>query len=236
MFKINDKEIVEYEKDLKVFARKAFPFATKNTLNRLAFTSQKIIRKDLKVKMVLRNKFTEKSIQVDQARTLNVRKQSSTVGSIAPYLKDQETGAVKTKKGKKGVSIATSYSAGQGRGVQPRTRLSRKGNKLENISLQRRRKKGSNRKQNNIITIRDAAESGRKFVFLDLGRRQGIFKVTGGKRRPKIQMVHDLSSQSVTIPRNAWLKPAVDTVLVMLPKFYKDALRFQLKRHGLFTG
>ena len=81
--KINDKQIIEFEKDLKVFASRAYPFATKNTLNQGAFHAQKLAKRDVQVKMVLRNKHAVQSIRVDQARTLNVRRQAATVGSIA---------------------------------------------------------------------------------------------------------------------------------------------------------
>ena len=235
MIGVDDKEIKEFEKDLKAFAHRAYPFATKNTLNKSAFHAQGLARNGIDAKMIQRNKFTKQSIQVDQARTLNVNRQSASVGSIADYMEDQEFGTTKRKQGKEGVSIATGYAAGN-QGQQPRMRLPRKANKMENIKLRRQRKRGSNRKQQNIIAIRQAATSGRKYVFLDLGRTKGIFKVIGGKRRPKIKMVHDMSRDSVVIPSNPWLKPAVDATRLVMPEFYRDALVFQLKRQGLFRG
>lgn len=235
MFKINNKEIKEFEEDLTVFARKSLPFATKNTLNQGVFHAQRLAKKDVRIKMVLRNKFSEQSIRVDQARTLNIRQQAASVGSIADYMADQEFGTTKSKTGKRGVSIPTSWSAGQ-EGQKPRMRLPRKANKLLNIRLKHSRKRGTNRRQQNLIAIKQAATTGNKYVFLDLGRREGIFKVIGGKRRPRIKMVHDLSRDSVTIPRNPWLKPVVDTTVVKMPEFYRKSLIFQLKRHNLFRG
>jgi hypothetical protein len=234
MIKIDDKEIKRYECDLKTFANRAYPFATKQTVNRSAFTAQKIARNDIRGSMTLRNKFSVQSIQVDQARTLKVSRQTATVGSIAGYMEDQEFGATKSKKGKEGVAIATSYAAGQSQNARPRTRLPRKPNQLANIKLQRRRKRGSNRRQQNLIAIKQAAEGGRKYVFLDLGRRKGIFKVVGGRRRPKIKMVHDLTRQSVKVPKNPWLAPAVAKTEALIPAIYRDSLAFQLKRLRLF--
>ncbi len=234
MFGVDNRDIKKMERDLKTFARQAYPFATRQTVNDAAFQAQKIARVDVQRDMVLRNRFTVQSIQVDQAKTLQITRQEATIGSIADYMEDQEFGAVKAKGGKEGVAIATSYSAGQGENAQPRTRLPRKPNTMANIQLQRRRKKGSNRKQQNLIAIKQAAESGRKYVFLDLGRRKGIFKVTGGKRRHKMKMVHDMTKESVIIPKNPWLKPAFDESARMLPAFYADALRFQLRRRNLF--
>ena len=234
MFNVNTRNIKQMESDLKTFARQALPFATRQTVNDAAFQTQKIARADVREDMVNRNRFTVQSIQVDRARTLQVRRQAATVGSIADYMEGQEFGAVKSKTGKEGVSIATAYSAGQRQNARPRTRLPRKANKMAQIQLQRRRKGCNSRKQQNLIAIKQAASTGRKYVFLDLGRRKGIFKVVGGKRRPKIKMVHDMTRQSVVIPKNPWLKPAFDETTRMLPAFYADALRFQLRRRNLF--
>lgn len=236
MFKIDTKDIKHLEDDLKRFAFRAFPFATKATLNRSAFEAQKLARGNVSKDMIERNKFTKQSIQVDQAKTLNVRRQSATVGSIADYMETQEFGGTKHAQGKQGVPIATSYSAGQGMSSGARTRLSRKANKLANIQLNKKRSRGKNRRQRNLIAVKEAAASGNKFIYLELQKKKGIFKVIGGKRAPKLRMVHDLTEQSVTIPKNPWLRPAVQRVEMLMPGFYKDALIFQLKRHNLFKS
>ena len=236
LIKIDDKDLKKFEADLKAFAHRAYPFATKNTVNTAAFTAQKLARRDVEIKMVQRNKFTMQSIQVDQARTLDVNRQEAVIGSTAGYMEDQEFGATKVKRGSEGVAIPTAYSSGEAMGASIRRRMPRAANKLQAIKLRRQGKKGSTRKQQNLIAIREAATSTRKYIFLDLGKRKGIFKVIGGKRKPKIRMVHDLTEQVVTIPRNPWLKPVVDTVALQIPGMYKKALAFQLKRHGLFDG
>jgi hypothetical protein len=236
MFKIDDSDIKKLEADIKTFASRSLPFATKKTLNDAAFAAMKMSRADIKSNMVTRNSFTVSSVRVNQARTLNIGRQAATVGSTADYMEDQEFGATKQKKGKEGVNIPTSYSAGQGEGAGVRTRLPRKANKMAMINLGNKRIRAQSRKQQNLIAIQQAATTGRKFVFLELQRSKGIFKVVGGKRRPKIKMVHDLSRNSVIIPKNPWLKPAFDDAARMVPAFYADALRFQAKRNGLFTS
>lgn len=191
---------------------------------------------NIKNKMVERNRFTVSSVRVEQSRTLQISRQSAEVGSIAPYMEDQEFGGTKTSRGKKGVPIATSYAAGQAQNAQPRTRLARKPNKLASIQLSSRKKKGKTRRQRNLVAIKQAATSTNKFVFLELGRTKGIFKVVGGKRKPKLRMVWSMSRRSVVIPKNPWLAPAVDKTEPQMPKLYRDALRFQIRRHGLFKG
>ena len=237
MFKIDAKDIDEFEKHLKTFGKRAYPFASKNTLNRSAFETQKIARRDIDVKMVTRNRFTKQSVQVDQTRTLNVSRQASIVGSIADYMEDQEFGDTRVKSGSEGVSIPTGYAAGQ-ENAQIRTRLPRKGNKLANIRLKRRGRKGKSKKQNNGLKIWQAIATRNRFIFLDLGKTKGIFKVVGGTRRnteaARLKMVADMSSTSVNIPRNPWLRPAVRRVEVLMPGFHIESLRFQLKRLKLF--
>lgn len=242
MFAVNDRDIKRLERELKAFAEKAVPFATRSTLNGAAFKAQQNARDVVKREMTLRNKFTQQSIQVDQTKTLNIRRQAAVVGSIADYMEDQEFGGIKTKTGKHGVHIPTSYAAGGAMGAQTRTRLPRKANRLENIVLSKRRRKPKNRKQANVFKVQDAVTSGRRLVYLDLGRRQGIFRVIGGAKKfkrgwPKgarLRMVHDLTRKSVVIPRQPWLAPAVKFAGAELPALYKEALTFQAKRRGLF--
>ena len=234
MITIDDKEIRKLERDLKTFASRAFPFASKATINGGAFMAQKTARKDIEIKMVTRNRFTVGSVRVEQTRTLNVNRQLAVVGSIAKYMADQEFGGVNVRTGSEGVAIPTGYSAGQ-ENQQPRTKLPRRPNKLANIQLKRRRGKATSRKQRNVAAVKAAATSSNKFVFLDLGKRKGIFKVVGGKRKPKLKMIHDLTRTSTPIPKNPWLKPAVDDTRQKMPAIYIKALRFQLKRQGIFS-
>ena len=234
MFKIDNKDIRRFEADLDRFAHRALPFATKATLNSAAFTAQRKAKVGIKKGMSLRNAFSLRSIQVEQTHTLRISQQASVVGSTADYMEDQEFGVIKGKKGKVGVAIPTSYAAGLGENAQPRTRLPRKANKIQNIQLQRRRKKGGGAKQRNIVAIKQAAASGRKFVFLDLKKSKGIFKVTGSAKKPLIKMIYDMSRASVVVPRNPWLEPAFKATQRDIPNIYLQALHFQRKRQGLF--
>ena len=229
MFNIDDKDIRRLESDLQVFAARAFPFATKQTVNSGAFQAMKIARADLPKRMTLRNKFTARSVQVEQARTLNVRQQAAVVGSVADYLETQEFGG--TERG----PIATNYAAGQGRGARPRTRMVRKPNRIGAINLRGRNGRGG-RSARNAAAVRQAVGSGQKYVFMDTGRARGIFRVTGGKRSPNVEMVWSMTHPTVRVPANPWLRPAVLESERMLPAFYADALRQQLRRRGLFRG
>ena len=236
MFNVRDEAIRQMESDLKTFAARAFPFATKNTVNQGAFRARTYAQENIDQNMTTRNKFTRNSIRVEETRELTVSRQAAVVGSIADYLADQEFGATKSASGSEGVALPTAYSAGQGEGARPRTRLPRKPNKMSNIQLRNRTQSGASRKQKNLIAIKGAAASGRKFVFLNLGRTKGIFKVMGGRKRPRIKMIYDLSRPSVVIPRNPWLAPAFERARADLPDIHLRSLTFQVRRAGLFRG
>lgn len=232
MFELDDRDVKRYAADLKTFARRAYPFATKATVNRAAFETRKGYQEGMRDDLTLRNKWTERSVRVDQAKTLIVSRQEAIVGSMADYMATQEFGGTVKGKGKH-QPIATSYSAGLGQNTRPRTKLPRKPNQLKNIQLKRRGQGTAGRNARNAAAIREAAGSGNKFVFLDLGRRQGIFRVLGGKRRPYIRMVWDLSSKSVRVPRKPLLLPATRATEKQIPQYYGEAALFQLKRHRI---
>ena len=243
-FSIDDSDIEHFERELETFAKRALPFATRQTLNSAAFSAQKTARNNIKNQMITRNTFSVRSVQVDKARGLNIRTQESIVGSIADYLAVQEFGGAKSKQGKEGVSIPTSASAGQPNSSQPRRRLPRAANSMSAIQLKRSRKrKPKNRKQEILFKIQDAVTTGNRYIFLDLGRRQGIFRVVGGSARglkrggpkgAKLRMMHDLTRDTVIIPPNPWLKPAQLSAIRKIPAFYEKALIFQMKKHNLF--
>ena len=233
MFTVISHDAKEMERDLKAFAHRAYPFATRNTLNDAAFANQRLAKEDIRRDLTLRNKFSERSIQVDKARTLNVARQSAHIGSTAIHMERLEFGEHKTG-GKRGVAIVTAYSANQ-RGANPRTKMPVGANKLARIALSRKHK-GKNRRQSNLIKVRTAAASSNKFVFMDLGKKQGIFRITGGKRKPKVQMVADMSERTTTVKPYPWLRPTFDRVIPMMPSMYEKSLLFQVKRQGLFRG
>lgn len=236
MFGIKDKDIRLYEGDLKALKHKAFPFAVRDTLNTAAFRTQTIARATVARKMVLRNKFTQNSIRVDRARGFNVRTMEAVVGSTQSYMEDQEFGVNSVSTGKFGLRLTTSYASGEGLQAVPRRRLAKRANKFRNIELDHSKKKGVSRKQKNLIAVKQAAASGDKYVFMDLGRKQGIFKVIGGVRKPIVRMVVDMTEGSTSSAPRPWLRPSFNKMVAAVPNIYKNALVKQLVRHGIFRG
>ena len=236
MFKIDTEEIKQLESDLKTFKERAYPFATKNTVNQAAFKTQKRMKIFMHNNMILRNKFSESSIRVETTKTLRVSAQAAVVGSIAPYMENQEFGATIIKKGKHGVPIPTSEASGEGRGVKTRRKVVPRSRSLRSIKLNKSKIRTKSKKQENFIRIQQAIASGRKFVFLDLQKHPGIYRMSGGKKAPKINLIHDMSRKSVSIPKNPTLLPATRVTQKELPSIYRKSLIFQLKRHKLFKG
>lgn len=237
MITIDTRDIKKLSQELETFSSTALPLAIRDGLNRTAFDARKKSIREVKSSMVTRNRWTEQSIRVDQASLGPITAMQSKVGSVADYMRTQEDGGSKVAKGSEGVPLATSYSAGQARGAKPRTRMPRNANRLRNIQLNGRRLPIANDRQRNAIAVKMAAKGkGSKYVFLDLGRRKGIFRVTGTQRSPQVQMVHDLTRKSVSIPRNEWLAPAVADAGRGLQDNFVRSMRYQAHRQGLFRG
>lgn len=218
--------IRQLEGKLNNLNHRGLKFAMLGTLNRAAFETQAEAKRGLSTRMQIRNKWTERSIRVNKASTSNMQ---SVVGSTQEYMKKQETGGTERASGRTGVAIATSVASGEGRGAKPRKKLVRRPNKVSSIALAGRMRTG-NRKQRNAVAVKTAVKTGKRYVFLELQRRKGLFRVYGGKRNPRIEMVHDLSRKTVRTPRNPWLMPAATREAARQPRYYAQQLALQLKR------
>lgn len=228
-------QIRNFEKDLLALASKALPQVTKWVLNTAAFDSRENAQNIIRENMILRNSYTLRSIRVEQTRSLNINDQESIVGSTAEYMERQEIGGTKHSKGGSNLHIPTSFSAGQSMTSKPRMKMPRGQNKLSKIRLRKTGKKFSSKKQRNFVAIKMAAEAKLKYVYLNLPKSKGIFKIMGGKRKRQIKMVHDMSRKSVKTMANPWLAPAVEKVKKKIPRLYATGLKFNMKKYNLFN-
>lgn len=222
----NATQVRQLENKLRNLNRRGLPFAEIETVNRAAFETQKNARRELGGRMTLRNAWSERSILVRKA---NRQTMEAATGSTQPYMETQEIGGREDATGKHGVAIPTSVASGEGRGAKPRQKMVRRPNRVSNITLARNART-SNRKQRNAIAVKEAIRTGRRYIFLELQRRKGLFRVYGGKRKPRVEMIQDLSRKSVNIPRNPWLMPAAQKQAAALPRYYAAALKRQLAR------
>lgn len=235
MFTIDTRDIKKLQRELKFFGDKLYPKIQGAALNKAAFETRQKYVKGARRKFTLRNKFTERTIQFDKVRGLNPLSQESVVGSTADYMLDQEFGATLSKTGKHGVDIPTSSASGEGLSARPRRKVVRWANLRGSITLQRRRIKAKSKKQYIVASIKAVAKQGgrNKFLYLPFDRHPGIYKVVGGKRRPRIVLIHDFSRPSVVIQPRRPLKQAVDAIRPRLPGFFVKQARFHLKRSGM---
>lgn len=97
------------------------------------------------------------------------------------------------------------------------------------IELQQRVKSGSRRSRNSA-NIRKAKAAGTKYVFLELQRRKGIFRLSGSKKKPKLDMIWDMSRPFVRIKKNPMLGRSLTKVERETNGIWRKALREQITR------
>jgi hypothetical protein len=210
----------------------AMPYAVRNTLNGLAFSARKDWQRGADQKFILRNHFTHKSIRVDQVyERQRIGNMFSTTGSVASYMQDQERGSVREKKGKTGYPIAGTEASGES--SLPRKRDVRKLNRRKNIALASQLKmRHVPREQRIAATIRKATEqpAGKRFAFLAMGTKRGIYKIKGGKRNPVVRKVWDLSKPSVKTVPAPTMTPAALAAKRKGLALYTKSIKWQIAR------
>ena len=222
------KSLDQLQRDLKLFSEKSVPFAMRNALNDTAFLGRKLWQKEMRESFTLRNTFTTRSVRVVKVgRGSNVAQMFVVVGSLSPYMGLQEDGGV--QRGRSGVKpIPTSVAAGQPLGSQPRTKVVRRPNRMRNINLDRRIRKGT-KAQRNAANVRQAARLKRKFAIIEReGGKTGIVRVTGRKKL-NVKLIWDLSRTSVRIKPRPTLQPVVAKLERLAPAIHRRAIIKELR-------
>jgi hypothetical protein len=206
-------ELKGYDKlrsDLDRFAKRAFPYAVRDTLTGSAFALQKSWREDVRRSFTLRNRFTEQAIRVDKARGTDVSAMQATTGTVAPYMRDQEEGNEVKGKGKH-KAIPTAIAAGQGQGAK-RTRMVRTGLRLQAVNIPPRTVPIRGKRRQNAVLMAIAIRKGERFALLNRikGKGRAVFEVKGGKRSGRARMVWDMSKGSVKVPREPTLERSIN--------------------------
>jgi hypothetical protein len=229
MFKVDTKGLKKLERTLFQVRAKAMPFATRQTINDLAFGSQAQWKRELPSKMKLRSPHTIRSVQVDKAgSTLQISQQRATVGSVADYMDEQEFGATQAKKGKHGVPIpAAAPGARLTRGRVPKSRQLRA---IHTITPA----KGARGRQVASALAMAEKRGGPQFAYLKLRPgREGIYQLNPGNKKLAIRKVWDLSKQSITIRPRPTMGPAVQLMASRRMHIHAINLQFQLQRLGM---
>lgn len=217
--------------DLKAFAHKAVPFASRNAVNTTAFEAMRQWRGEIKRSFVLRNQYTERSIRVEKAQGgRGGGRIEAVVGSLAPYMSTQEFGGtVSGKSGKK--AIPGPVAAGQPPGAK-RTKMVRAGSRMSRLKIQRIRT--TNKRQYNAVAIAMAKRRGQKVAVLHRpGGGKGVFEIRGSKRKPNPLLLYDVSRGSVRVEATPTLQRTLRRMDARIPRIWFDAVLAELKRHRI---
>jgi|SRR6478736_13161 len=223
-----DKRMVD---DLAKMRAKAVPFAIRNALNTCAFEVRSIWQRDIKSTFTNRNTFTANSVRVEQA---SVTKLEARTGSVAPWLRTQEDGGV-VHANRRVVAIPGPSAAGQAAGSGKRTRLVAGRFKLGAVQVAHPALHGG-RRQKNAIAIAVARKQGKTVVLLTRPRGgQGLFSISGGKRKLKTRLLYDVSRGSVRVKPEPTLERSVAAVRPKVEHMMQAALTQQMQRLSIGT-
>lgn len=222
MITVDLKRVGMLHDRLEKLSAKGIPFAQRNTINDMAFATQREARDVIRAEFTTRNQWTVRSVQVDRAKST---RDSALVGSTEKYMADQEHGAVGGPK-----NVVTPAAAGQPNRASVRTKVARRANRMNAIKLGKRAGSGIDARSRNIAAVKEAKAEGRKFVYLERGKVKGIYQVFGSKRKPRTRMVQNLTRRQRVVKAHPWLAPAADRVQQTAPRLYAKRLREQLQR------
>lgn len=203
-------------------SRAAMEIATRRTLTGLAFEGRKAYKENIKKEFVLRNKRTIQGVRMTEAKRGSINQQFSVVGHLDDWMRRQEFGG--THIGRK--TIPTQRAAGQSRGLRPRTKAVRRPNYLKRIDIDQ----GYDRIQ---ARMREAAKSGKRFIYADLGRREGIFKVIGNTKRMRLDMIYSTGHRGIVTKPRYVLRSAKAEAMTHRNRLFRSAIDFQLQRINL---
>jgi len=189
--------------------------ATKNALNTAAALSRKNAVKNIRNDFTLRNKFTERNIQFDKVQSSSADEMMSVIGATqkVPYMKTQDEGGVKLKKGKSYALASRQARDGSDKNVinkmnymqhiirrgirqgQPSKRgkaisRGRKGNAVAQMYIANK---------NNLVIVR-----GNKIFSVPHFEKRGRDHVIANTK-----LLYTLRRESINIKKTEWLKRAI---------------------------
>lgn len=220
------------QRQLETLSKRAVPYAARELVNGLAFAGRVAWQREMQDALTLRNRFTERRALVDPARTLRIRAMEARLGHTEEYMRLLEEGKPE-RAAKRWRPIVTEIGAGQARGslrggrkraVLPKRIITKLGSlKVSGIA-------SLSRKARNARSIQGAIRSGRRLALLDLGHRKGVYRITGGKRKPIVSELYNLSHRKTRMPRIPLLQRALTRALKAAPYLANVALERQLAR------
>jgi hypothetical protein len=226
------------ERALHTMVVRLIPRAARDTVNSLAFAGREAWQDEMRQSLTLRNRFTERRALVERATTLRISAMQATLGHTEPYMALLEEGKPEPAH-KRFRPVPTEIAAGQAFGSlrggrKARVRPSAVITRLGNLAV--KGAKSRSRKANNARAVRGAIRSGHRLALLDLGRGKGIYRVMGGRRKPRIVKLYDLSRRSTPMPRIPTLERAVERAAAQGPAIALAAVARALRVSSEWSG
>ncbi len=221
----------EMQRELEQLAKRGVHYAARETLNSLAFAGRKIWQGEMREALTLRNAFTERRALVERATGSRMPEMEAILGHTEDYMRRLEEGiGERARRG--GLAIPTEAAAGQAKGslAGGRKRAVRPANIIRALGKVKRQSLSLPRKARNARAVKAAISNGSKLAYLELDRRRGIYRIMGGKKRPQIRKLYDLSRRSVPLPRIPTLQRTLDEALKQGPALGLAAMQRQLDR------
>lgn len=231
--KIEFRGLDELQRELEQLAKRSIPYAARETLNGLAFAGRKIWQDEMASSLTLRNAFTQRRVLVDRATGSRMGDMQAVLGHTEDYMRRLEYGiGERARRG--GLAIPSEAAAGQAKGSLPagRKRAVKRSLVIRVLGKIKRQSRSMPRKARNARAVRDAIKNGTRLAYLELDKRRGIYKIMGGKKRPQIRKLYDLSRRAVPLPRIPTLQRTLDAVLLQAPTIGLAAVQRQLDRLG----
>ena len=232
---IDFKGLDTFRNDLDKLVKRALPYAARETVNTLAFEGRRIWQDEMASSLTIRNAFTQRRALVERARTTNIDAMEARLGHTEEYMRRLEFGEPERAE-KHWRPIPTEIASGEGKGALSggRKKAVRRPNIITALgSLKGKSFAGRPRKARNARAIAQALKSGKRLALLDMGRRKGIYRVKGSKRRPELLKLYDLSRRVTPMPRIPTLQRTMGKTSPLGPQVAYRALLKQLRRAGV---
>lgn len=223
----------EAQRQLEQLSKRAVPYAAREMLNGMAFAGRQIWQRQMAESLTLRNAFTARRALVERASGTRLADMQAVLGHTEDYMRRLEFGiGERARRG--GLAIPTETAAGQAVGSLPsgRKRAVRPSLVIRVLGKVKRQSRAMPRKARNARAVREAIANGTRLAYLELDRRRGIYKIMGGRKRPQIRKLYDLTRRAVPLPRIPTLEQTLALTLQQAPDIGLAAVQRQLDRLG----
>lgn len=235
---VDTRQIKAFERALEAVGQTTRT-AERRAINTAAFMARGEWQAKIDRELVQRNQFTRGSIRVEQARRDG---EPSVVGSIAPYMDEQEFGG-STKR-----PYVTPSATGEGDRAYPRRKYPTLSspNRMKNIRLRKgpmtvRGKSFTPKtiKQEVFLRVREAVSRREKYIMLDIPGKRGVYRLDARGGGPiwnperthgpggivSMKMIYAAHRKQLRIPRHATLAPVIQSIEKRLPVVYRATMQ-----------